>query len=240
MSVTGTYITDPILAEYTDEAVERAGLDLQEITGQHLISIRRSVGFVLARWANKGGRQWTFEQVDHQTTVGEVEFDLPVGTIQVQTAVLRRSAGVFPAGIVTDTEMYPISRSDYLIIHDKNLVGRPDRYFVDRRRDTPSGANPVRILYWLAAENDTDRIIMNVWKQIQDPGNAQNTIDIPFRFQEAFVAALSAKIAQKWKPERFVALVTESEVLFKEADDEDADTAPMVISVNYDRFYGRR
>jgi hypothetical protein len=238
MSVTGTYITDPILAEYTDEAVERAGLDLQEITGQHLISIRRSVGFVLARWANKGGRQWTFEQVDHQTTVGEVEFDLPVGTIQVQTAVLRRATGA--ASVATDTEMYPISRSDYLIIHDKNLVGRPDRYFVDRRRDTPSGANPVRILYWLAAENDTDRIIMNVWKQIQDPGNAQNTIDIPFRFQEAFVAALSAKIAQKWKPERFVALVTESEVLFKEADDEDADTAPMVISVNYDRFYGRR
>jgi hypothetical protein len=239
MSVTGTYITDPILAEYTDEAVERAGLDLQEITGQHLISIRRSVGFVLARWANKGGRQWTFEQVDHLVSVGEIEFDLPVGTIQVQTAVLRRGTGQ-GAIVVTDTEMYPISRSDYLIIHDKNLVGRPDRYFVDRRRDTPSGANPVRVLYWLAAENNTDRIIMNVWKQIQDPGRAQNTIDIPFRYQEAFVAALAAKVAQKWKPERFVALVTESEVLFKEADDEDADTAPMVISVNYDRFYGRR
>ncbi len=232
MSVTGTYITDPILAEYTDEAVERAGLDLQEITAQHLVSIRRSVGFVLSRWANKGGRQWTFEQFVHLTTSGEVEFDLPVGTIQVQTAVLRRQG--------TDTEMYPISRSDYLIIHDKNLVGRPDRYFVDRRRDTPSGANPVRILYWLAAENDTDEIIMDVWKQIQDPGNAQNTIDIPFRFQEPFVAALAAKIAQKWKPERFADLVTESEVLFREADDEDADTAPMVISVNYDRFYGRR
>ena len=65
MSVTGTYITDPILAEYTDEAVERAGLDLQEITAQHLISIRRSVGFVLSRWSNKGGRQWTFEQAVH-------------------------------------------------------------------------------------------------------------------------------------------------------------------------------
>jgi len=239
MSVTGTYILDPVLADYTDEAVERAGLDLQEITGQHLISIRRSVGFVLSRWSNKGGRQWTFEQVDHLTTAGEIEFDLPVGTIQVQTAVLRRSTG--QGGIVvTDTEMYPISRSDYLIIHDKNLQGRPDRYFVDRRRDTPSGANPVRVQYWLAAENNTDRIIMNVWKQIQDPGNAQNTLDIPFRFQEPFVAALAAKIAQKYSPERWEGLVAESEALFREADDEDADTAPMVISVNYDRFYGRR
>jgi hypothetical protein len=232
MSVTGTYILDPVLADYTDEAVERAGLDLQEITAQHLISIRRSVGFVLSRWSNKGGRQWTFEQVVHTTTTDEVVFDLPVGTIQVQTAVLRRQG--------TDTEMYPISRSDYLIIHDKALRGRPDRYFVDRRRDTPSGMNPPQAFYWLAAENDTDEIVMDVWKQIQDPGNAQNTIDIPFRYQEAFVAALAAKIAQKYNPARFVDLVTESEVLFKEADDEDADTAPMVISVNYDRFYGRR
>jgi hypothetical protein len=232
MSVTGTYILDPVLADYTDEAVERAGLDLQEITAQHLISIRRSVGFVLSRWSNKGGRQWTFEQVVHTTTTDEVEFDLPVGTIQVQTAVLRRAG--------TDTEMYPISRSDYLIIHDKALVGRPDRYFVDRRRDTPSGANPVRVFYWLAAENDTDEIVMNVWKQIQDPGDAQNTIDIPFRYQEAFVAAIAAKVAQKYKPERFGELIAESEALFREADDEDADTAPMVLSVNYDRFYGRR
>ncbi len=136
--------------------------------------------------------------------------------------------------------MYPISRSDYLIIHDKALTGRPDRYFVDRRRDTPGDSNPPRVFYWLAGENNTDQIIMNVWKQIQDPGNAQNTIDIPFRFQEAFVAALAAKIAQKYSPERFPDLVTEAELLFREADDEDADTAPMVISVNYDRFYGRR
>ena len=136
--------------------------------------------------------------------------------------------------------MYPISREDYLIIHDKNLTGRPDRYFVDRRRDTPGDSVPVQFFYWLAGENTTDDIIINIWKQLEDPGNAQNTLDVPFRFQEAFVAALAAKLAQKYSPDRFVDLVTESEVLFKEADDEDADTAPMVISVNYDRFYGRR
>jgi len=232
MASTGTFITDPVLAGYTDEAVERAGLDLQEIGAQHLISIRRSIGFVLSRWSNKGHRQWTFEQVNHPTVISENVFDLPAGTIQVQTAVLRRNG--------VDTEMYPISREDYLIIHDKNLSGRPDRYFVDRRVDTPSSAEPPQFFYWLSGENTTDAIILNVWKQIEDPGNAQNTLNIPFRFQEAFVAALAAKIAQKYKPERFVDLVTESEVLFKEADDEDADTAPMVLSVNYDRFYGRR
>lgn len=231
MATTGTFISDPNLAAYVDEAVERAGLDLQQIVSQHLISIRRSVGFILSRWSNKGFRQWTFTQVDHTTAVDENTFDLPAGTIDVQTVVLRRNG--------VDTEMYPISRSDYLIIHDKALTGRPDRYFIDRRRDTDS-ATRVQLFYWLSGENITDRIIANVYGQIEDPGNAQNTLDIPFRFQEPFVATLAAKIAQKYQPDRFRDLVAEAEVLFNEARHEDAESAPMVISVNYDRFYGRR
>lgn len=231
MATTGTFITDPNLAAYVDEAVERAGLDLQEIVAQHLISIRRSVGFILARWSNKGFRQWKFTQVDHTTAVDENFFDLPAGTIDVQTVVLRRNG--------VDTEMYPIGRSDYLIIHDKQLTGRPDRYFIDRRRDT-DGTNQVQMFYWLSGENITDRIIANVYGQIEDPGNAQNTLDIPFRFQEAFVAALAAKIAQKYVPDRFGELIAEAEAYFREAKDEDNESAPMVISVNYDRYYGRR
>ena len=96
------------------------------------------------------------------------------------------------------------------------------------------------MFYWLSGENTTDQIIANVYGQIEDAGNAQNTLDIPFRFQEAFVSALAAKIAQKYKPERFRDLVSEAEVYFKEADDEDHESAPFVLSVNYDRFYGRR
>ena len=164
MATTGTYITDPELAEYTDEAAERAGLDLQEITTQHLISIRRSVGFVLSRWSNKGHRQWTFQQLVHDVAVSENVFDLPVATIQVQTVVLRRNG--------VDTEMYPISREDYLIIHDKTLTGRPDRYFVDRRRDTPGDSVPVQMFYWLAGENITDDIIVNLYRRIEDAGGA--------------------------------------------------------------------
>lgn len=232
MATTGTFITDPNLAAYADEAVERAGLDLEEIVTQHLISIRRSVGFILSRWSNKGHRQWTFTQTLHTVAIDENVFDLPEGTIDVQTVVLRRDG--------VDTEMYPISRSDYLIIHDKTLTGRPDRYFIDRRRDTPGDLVPPQMFYWLSGENTTDIIIVNSYGQIEDQGNAQNTLDIPFRFQEAFVSALAAKIAQKYNPGRFGELAGEAEVYWKEADDEDHESAPMILSVNYDRFYGRR
>lgn len=231
MASTGTYLFDPNLASIADEAVERAGLNLQEIVAEHIISIRRSAGFQLSSWSNRGHRQWTFEQIQHTVTPGEVSFDLPVGTVEVQSAVVRRNG--------VDTEIYPISREDYLILHDKNLTGRPDRYFVDRRRDTDIGVNQVQVFFWLAGENDTDIIIMNVYKQVQDVGNAQNTLDIPFRFQEAFVSELAARVALKYNEAKFPGLQGLADKEWVLAHDEDRDTAPLVVSANYSRQHGR-
>lgn len=231
MASTGTYLFDPNLASIADEAVERAGINLQEIVAEHIISIRRSAGFMLSSWSNRGHRQWTFEQIQHTVTPGEVSFDLPVGTVEVQSAVVRRNG--------VDTEIYPISREDYLILHDKNLTGRPDRYFVDRRRDTDIGVNQVQVFFWLAGENDTDIIIMNVYKQVQDVGNAQNTLDIPFRFQEAFVSELAARVALKYNEAKFPGLQGLADKEWVLAHDEDRDTAPLVVSANYSRQHGR-
>ena len=231
MASTGTFGINPNLAGYVDEACERAGLDLTEITGQHIISIRRSMGFVFSRWASLGHRQWKFSQTTRTpAAIGEVEFDLPEGTIEVQTVVLRRNG--------VDTEMYSISRSDYLILHDKNLTGRPDRYFVDRRRGDES-TNRVRMFYWLAAENTTDQIVVDLWLQPEDPGVAINTPDLPFRFQDVFAADIAMRVAQKYKPERYQELKVEAKEAWREAHDEDRDTAPLVVSANYSRLHGR-
>ncbi len=230
MASTGTFLFDPNLATICDEAAERAGLNLQDIGGTHIISIRRSAGFMLSSWANRGHRQWTFEQVIENVTVNKVEFNLPVGTIEVQSAIVRRNG--------VDTEIYPISRSDYLILHDKNLIGRPDRYFVDRRVDA-AGVLQVRAFFWLAGENTTDQIIMNVYKQIQDVGNAQNTLNVPFRFQEAFVSDLAARVAQKYNKKDYDTLKALADNEWTLAHDEDRDTAPFIVSANYSRLHGR-
>lgn len=233
MGTSGSFLFNPTLAQFADEAFERAGVDPKDIDADHIMSFRRSVGFVFSRWSNRGFRQWKFEQVEHTTSVNENVFDLPVGTIDVQTAVLRRDD--------VDTEMYPISRSDYLIIADKTLQGRPDRYFVDKRRDTPNDDNPPQLFYWLSGENTTDQIIVNVYKQIEDPGTTgAGTLDIPFRFHEAIASDLAARMAQKYKPENYSALRTEAEQMFREADAEDTESAPMTISVHYGRTRGRR
>jgi hypothetical protein len=200
------------------------------MSGEHVASIRRSIGFILSSWAVKGIRQWKFQQTTNATTVGGFQFTLPAGTIDVQTVVLRRNGA--------DTEMYPVSREDYLLIPRKDTQGRPDRYFIDRRRDTEAGTR-VQVNYWPRGENITDQIIIDAYKQIEDGGAFSNQVDIPFRFQDAFCAALAARIAQKYNKPEFDKLVALAEVAWKEARADDEGSGDLSITVQYGR-HGRR
>lgn len=232
MTTSATYGFNPNLASFIDEAVENAGLQPQEINGDHILSIRRSMGFAFAKWANKGHREWKFQQLVHTVTDGESAFNLPKGTIDVQTVILRRAD--------RDTGLIPASRSDYTLLADKTIRGRPDRYYVDRRRDDEDTVTNVRIVYWPLASNNTDQIIVDLWKQAEDTGTLAQTLDIPFRFTDALMWEVAWRTAMKFKPERAGGLKTEAESAWDSASEEDRDPGSFVMSVSYSRRFGRR
>jgi hypothetical protein len=232
MTTSATYGFNPNLASFIDEAVELAGLEPQSINGDHILSIRRSMGFAFSKWASKGHREWKFEQSIHTVTQGEFQFNLPKGTVDLQTVIIRRQD--------RDTGMIPASRSDYTLLADKTIEGRPDRYFIDRRRDDEDTVSNVRLFYWPRAENNTDQIIVDLWRQVQDPGTMQSTFDMPFRFLDALVFEVAWRTALKFKPDRAANLETQADKAWGVAHDEDRDPAPFVMSVSYSRRHGRR
>ena len=229
-TTSGTYDFAPGMDILAVESWERSGVDPQVMSGEHVASIRRSIGFILAYWSNKGVRQWKFQQTQNATAVDAFQFTLPAGTIDVQTVVLRRGG--------RDTEMYPISREDYLLIPDKTTNGRPDRYFLDRRRDTETGTR-IQMNYWPQGENTTDLIVVDAYKQIEDGGAFANQIDIPFRFQDAFCDELAARIAQKFNKAEFDKLKALAMLTWKEARAEDEGSGDLILTVQYGR-HGHR
>lgn len=232
MATTGAYLTDPTLSDFADECFERAGIAPQSIEGEKIASFRRSVGFALSRWANKGHRHWKFGTLEHTTAVGETVFELPAGVIDVQTVTLKRD------GI--ETPMVPISRSDYRLLHDKTLKGRPVSYFVNRRRNTDANTRP-QMFYWFAGENDTDQIIVEYYMQGEDVGDAgAGTLDVPFRFQDAIAAEVAARLAEKFNPQRYRDLRATAEQFFREAAGEDTEKAALIVSVDYSARGRRR
>jgi len=189
MTTTNTYGFDPDIAEIFEEAFERAGIAPSAIGASHARSALRSLKFMLnSEWATIGVRQWMIAQGVQALTAGQTSFPLPAGGIDIMQAVLRRAGA--------DTELYPVSRSDYTIIVDKNQRGRPDRYFVDRQAGTPI------VWIWQASENDTDQVVFDYFRQMQDVGEMANTLQMPAHAFEACCAGLAWRLAVKFEPER--------------------------------------
>ena len=238
MATSGSVDFNLDMAEITEEAFERCGLEFR--TGYDSKTARRSLNLLFADWANRGLNLWTIEQITQTMaqlstsitvtipsgafTAGEnitgsssaatttISADPSLADVQcsgdILEAVIRRSD--------EDISITRISRQEYLSIPKKTTQGRPTQFYMDRQI-TPS------ILVWPAPENSTDSLIYYRVKRIQDADAAVNTADIPFRFLPCLIAGLSYQIALKRSPQRIEALKLIYEEEFQRASSEDID-----------------
>lgn len=189
MATTGTWASDPDLAEIFDEAFERAGIAPQAAGVSHIRSALRSLKFMLnSEWSTIGVRRWMIASLTQSLTTGQKSFALPAGVIDVLGANLKRGT--------TETEMFVIGRDDYRIIVDKTNRGRPDRFFVDR------GSTTKTMYFWPAAENNTDQILYDAFRQMQDVGEMANTLNMPLYASDACCSGLAYRLAAKFNLDR--------------------------------------
>ena len=244
MTTSGTFAFNPDLASHIDEAFERCGIDPAELKARHIRSAIRSSNLVFSDWQNFGHKQHTLKSKTQTLTQGDITFTLPTGGIDIFHATLKRDG--------RETEMYPISRSDYNALHDKTLEGRPDRYFVDR--GTFTGDTPASTVFlWQAAENATDTIQIWYIQKQEDAGVMSDTLDITPAYQEAFACGLAFHLCRKYAPQRRKQL--KGDYLGENYDEyknswpggamgraiaEDRDTGDAILRVRFDRYRGRR
>ncbi len=132
----------------------------------------------------------------------------------------------------TDLIMTPISRDDYAALPLKSQPGRPTSFWYDRRVAQtvtvwpvpPSGSN-----YGFVAFRT--RRVMDANPQ------SGETLDVPFRFYNAFVAELTAACAEKWKPEMFQQKALLAAAAWDRASSEDREKVTSSIVPNFEGFY---
>jgi len=184
----------PDLASVFSESFERAGVSAKTVGNDHFESAFRSIALMLnSEWLTLGIRTYQFVEQNFTTTVGVPTQTLPLGTLTLSDAILRRSS--------RDTPINPMSRSEYLEIPDKTQQGRPDRYLVDRQY------NQVVMTMWRTPENSTDQIFYWAMMNTALPGD-----DLSFQLQtrpelqEALHAGMAARLAMKFNPARYETL----------------------------------
>lgn len=244
MAASGTYGFNPQLADHIDEAFERCGIDPVELKARHVRSAIRSANLMFVDWQNFGYKQYTMEFLSQPVVTGVNTFQLPVGGFDIFHATLKRAG--------RESEMYPISRSDYNALHDKTLTGRPDRYFVDRG-DFTTDVQQATVYMWQSPENSTDTIEMWYLRRQQDAGVPSDTLDLSPNYQEAFACGMAHALARKFSPDRVRDL--KDDYLGENYDEyknsapggalgralaEDRDTGDTVLRVRFDRYRGRR
>jgi hypothetical protein len=193
MTVSGTYLFNPDLAEMVDEAMERARIDPANVTARHILSARRSMRFMLADWATKDYHDFRIKQESFTTVQSQAvytagtDFDVTDNNLlDIMSVVLRRS------GVDTPVEFW--SRDDYLNIPEKDTEGRADRVFIDKGRDG------ITMTFWTVPENSTDEIIFNAVRKFEDADVASQTADIHYYMYDAFAYGLAFRLAEKFSP----------------------------------------
>jgi hypothetical protein len=194
---------NPTLNEIFEEAFERCGSELR--SGYDFRTARRSLNYLLAEWANRGINLWTIEQGSINLVQGQTVYDLPVDTVDLIEHVIRTFSNEGPNQ--TDLNITRISVSTYSTIPNKLAQGRPIQVWVNRQSGQQVGSdlatpkNP-QINVWPAPNQGTalqPYYVFYYWrlKRIFDAGNGINSVDIPFRFQNALVAGLAYMISIK-------------------------------------------
>ena len=225
MATSGSSDFEPDVAEYIEEAFERCGLEYR--TGYDGVTARRSLNLLFADWANRGLNQWTVTNSVTTLSKSDQFLDLTATTIDVLDVVLRRTEN----SEVTDIQMNQISRSAYWNIPNKDTEARPSQWFLDKQI-TP------RLYIWPAAENSTDKVIINRLVRIEDADAGVNTVNVPFRFYPCLSAGLAYYIALKRAPDRVQILKGIYEEEFARAADQDESRASVMVAPNL-RSYRR-
>lgn len=212
MAVSGSKNFELDVTEYIEEAFERCGREVR--TGYDIKTAKRSMNLLFADWANRGLNSWTIEQSTQALTAGTSTYTLGTDTIDILSAVIRRSD--------VDYNIERLSRDDYLAIPNKTTQGRPSQWFLDRQ------IAPVLKL-WPVPENSTDVVVFDRLVRMDDADTAQNTVEMPFRFYPCLAAGLAYYIAIKKAPDRVQLLKAVYEEEMERAISMDRDRASFNI-----------
>jgi hypothetical protein len=216
----GTKVFTFDAADAAEEAFERCGRELR--VGYDMETSLRSMNLMLSAWANKGINLWTVKQRLLPMETSTPEYILDEDIVDIITGVITRSGSDLTTG--------RISRKEFITIPVKTTLGRPSQWYLDRQ------VIPILKLY-PTPENSTDVFKYDALTRIEDVGDARDQIAVPFRFYDAFIADLAARISYKKAPDRTVVLEQKSTTSFDEAAAEDKDRAAFQVTADTAIYY---
>lgn len=221
MATTGLFTYNPSAADFVLNAFARIQIRGPELTQHHLQDAYNEANLLQVEFANRQPNLWTSELYTATLVDGTATYTLPVRAISILAAYVSTTSG----STTTDTILTPISTTDYAAIPVKANEGAPSQFWYNRQ------LTPQITLYPTPDGATTYTLNLRMLAQMEDVSlSSGTTLDLPYRWMDAFTSALAARLAQIYKPELADRLDTRAERAWMIAAKEDQEDVPMTIA----------
>jgi hypothetical protein len=228
MTTSGTYDFNPSLGEVVLNSFARCGIRRTALVQEHLQDARFEMNLMLSDWANRGVNLWKVDLqsiplVQGKSTYYAATNDVAADsnrTVMVLDAYIRVGTG----SSQYDRVIMPISRTEWAQTPNKNTQAPPTTFWFDRL------IQPTMTVWPVPDQSNYYTLYFYRVTQVQD-SNLENgqTIDIPYRWLNAAVQGLAARLSGIYAPERTAMLEAKAEQSYQIAATQDTENVPVYI-----------
>lgn len=229
MTSSGTTAFNPSLGELGLYAYGLLQVRSTSIVQQHMETLRVAANLMLADWSNKGVNLWKVDLVTEPLVVGQTTYAVDQKTIMILDAYLRIDDGIMTP---VDRIILPISRSEYASYPQKEQVGFTTVYWFDRLISptitlwpVPDGVAATELRYYRVTQIEDAKIA------------GATTMDLPYRWLNAFADGLAWQLARTWAPARVGDLKQDAIASYNTAAGNDVENANMYIAPQLGSYY---
>ncbi len=219
INTTKTYDFNPPAGEILLEAFSRIGVRPTGLTATHLQRGQMAENLILAELSNLQPNLWEVELKSIPLGAGIATYSLPSETVMVTDVYIRYSSPVI------DRYISPISRTEYASLPNKATQNFPNQYWFNRRVSpeitfypTPDSNGPYVARYYSVRQT----------QDVQLEGG--DTVEIPYRYLEAFVSGVAWQLSKSYAPQVKDSLFGDYQRALQIVMTQDTENVPLFIT----------
>lgn len=227
MTTSGTTAFSPTIGDIGINAFAKCGIRRTELTTSHMQDMRFELNLIMSDWTASGVNLWAVDMVATPLLSGTSTYNVPTDTVFILDVYLSQTNGT----ITTDRLIFPLSRSDFAAIANKDQQGVPTSYWMDRL------LSPT-ITVWPVQSDNSYTLKYYRATQLQD-ANLSNggQPETPYRFLNALSWELAARLAVIYAPDRAIALDARAQRAWHTAISSDTENVAMKVMPNMSGYF---
>lgn len=218
IDVSKTFDFNPSAGQILINAFGRCQVRPTELTAQHMYNGGLSLNFILTEMSNVQPNLWEVELQTVPLVSGSETYTVPAETVQILDMFI--TTGTPPI----DRYIYPMSRTEYAAQPNKTLQSFPTTFWFDRV-DSPT------ITFWPVPDSNGPYVAKYYSvRQTMDAVMSNGlTVEIPFRWLDAYTAGVAWKLSEIYAPALEDKLLMRYERATAKALTQDTENVPLYI-----------